>query len=195
MQFFALVSVLFFPTVSVFYFLPGHSHMICDRVVGWNRRRIKSKNLFLPSEIADEFNKTKAVKAEVLRGTDFDFPFRVGWKDWLSKYFRKLPGGFTANYVFEFTRGVLTMRALCSTPDDQAIRVNLLKGNQSYDRTRQVILQDLFGVESIEEASMQRLCLERHSGVELKKSKLCSLARNIFQFQSVIITNTQMFRV
>ena len=34
MQFFALLSIIFFPTVSAFYFLPGHSHMICDRVVG-----------------------------------------------------------------------------------------------------------------------------------------------------------------
>ena len=81
MQFFALVSVLFFPTVSAFFFLPGHSHMICDRVVGWNRRRIKGKNLFLPSELAEEFNKTESVKAEVLKGSDSDFPFRVGWKD------------------------------------------------------------------------------------------------------------------
>lgn len=34
MRFYALLSVLFFPTVSAFFFLPGHSHMICDRVVG-----------------------------------------------------------------------------------------------------------------------------------------------------------------
>ena len=33
MQFYALISVLFFPTVTAFYFIPGHSHMICDRVV------------------------------------------------------------------------------------------------------------------------------------------------------------------
>ena len=75
------------------------------------------------------------------------------------------------------------MRALCSTPDDQAVRVNLLKGNQSYDHTRQVILQDLFGV-----ASMQRLSLERNSGVVLKKG-------NISQFHSGIGTTIQMVRV
>ena len=52
MQFFAIVSILFFPTVSAFYFLADHSLMICDRVVGWIRQKIKGENLFIPCEIA-----------------------------------------------------------------------------------------------------------------------------------------------
>ena len=78
MQFFALLSIIFFPTVSAFYFLPGHSHMICDRVVSWNRRKMRGKNLFLPVSIAEVLNETSSVEAEVLKGTDSDFPFRVG---------------------------------------------------------------------------------------------------------------------
>ena len=78
MKFYALISVLFFPTVTAFYFIPGHSHMICDRVVSWNRRKMRGKNLFLPVSIAEVLNETSSVEAEVLKGTDSDFPFRVG---------------------------------------------------------------------------------------------------------------------
>ena len=80
MQFYALISVLFFPTVTAFYFIPGHSHMICDRVVSWNRKKMKGKNLFTPEMIAEVMNQTKAVEAEVLKGTDYDFHFELAGK-------------------------------------------------------------------------------------------------------------------
>lgn len=180
MQFYALISVLFFPTVSAFFFLPGHSHMICDRVVAWNRRRMKGLNLYLPISIAEKMNLTPSVHAEVLKANDSDFPFRVGWSSFLSKYFRKLPTGYTSSYVFEFSKGVLTMRTLCTTPDELAVRIDLLKSTVDYEQTRKTIIKDLFGCEDLANVTMLQLTLPKNQGVELKKSKLKSLAKKYF---------------
>ena len=94
-------------------------------------------------------NKTPSVQAEVLKGDDSDFPFRVGWESFLSKYFRKLPSGYTSNYVFDFTKGVLTMRPLCTSPDSAIKRVNLLKGAVDYEQLSVAIIKDLFTDESL----------------------------------------------
>ena len=66
--------------------------------------------------------------------------------------------------------------------DDLAVRVNLLTGRRSYDDIRLAIIKDLFGVKNIEDATMLKLNLQRHPGLELKKSKLIRLARKFFLF-------------
>ena len=100
--------------------------------------------------------------------------------DFLSKYFVKVPSGYTANYVFEFTKGVLTMRTLCTTPDASARRINMLRSSIDYETQKIAIIKDLFGVESVDKASMLKLRLEKHEGIELKSTKLKSLAKKYF---------------
>ena len=75
------------------------------------------------------------------------------------------------------------MRALCSTIDEQAVRKNLLRGDKSYEETRDAIIKDLFSVDSLDNATM-RLNLPKHQGVKLKKSKLHSLAKKFFSIPS-----------
>ena len=87
------------------YFLPGHSHMIPDRVVGYCKRAIDGLNLYTPEEIAASCSKVKGVFAEFLKESDTDKPFRVNWGVKLDKYFNKLPGGYTTSYFFEFKKG------------------------------------------------------------------------------------------
>ena len=41
---------------------------------------MKGLNLYLPDTIAEVMNQTRSVEAEVLKGSDPDFPFRVGWE-------------------------------------------------------------------------------------------------------------------
>ena len=180
MRFYALISVLFFPTVTAFYFIPGHSHMICDRVVSWNRKKMKGKNLYTPETIAGVMNLTKSVEAEVLKGTDSDFPFRVGWKSLINRFFRKLPDGYTSNYVFEFSKRIVTMRTLCTTPDKLVQKYDLLKMSGDYRATRLAIIKALFGVETLETVSIIQLTLPKNPDVVLKESKLLSLARKYF---------------
>ena len=45
LQFFCLLGLLFYPKVALVFLIPGHSHMIADRVVVWCRRAIRGKNL------------------------------------------------------------------------------------------------------------------------------------------------------
>ena len=68
-----------------------------------------------------------------------------------------MPSGYTSNYVFEFTKGVVTMRALCTTPDSLSERFDLLRSGADYNQTKKAIIRDLFGVERVIDASMLML--------------------------------------
>ena len=78
MMFGSLLSLLFYETVAFMYFLPGHTHMHPDRVVGWCKQMIRGLNLYSLSQIVNECQKICSVHAEHLQGSDTDFPFRVG---------------------------------------------------------------------------------------------------------------------
>ena len=64
MKFFCLLSILFYKTVALMYFLPGHSHMIPDRVVAHCKHAIKGLNLYTLGEITDQCNRIKDITAE-----------------------------------------------------------------------------------------------------------------------------------
>ena len=76
------------------------------------------------------------------------------------------------------------MRALCSTIDEQAVRKNLLRGDKSYEETRDAIIKNLFSVDSLDNATM-RLNLPKHQVVKLNKSKLDGLAKKLLHSQQV----------
>ena len=78
MMFASLLSLLFYETVVFMYFIPGHTHMHPDRVVGWCKQVIRGLNLYTLTQIVDECQKVASVKAEHLQATDADLPFRVG---------------------------------------------------------------------------------------------------------------------
>ena len=64
MKFFCMLSFLFYDTVALFYFLPGHSHMIPDRIVAHCKLAIKGVNLYSLEQIADRCNRIKNLQAE-----------------------------------------------------------------------------------------------------------------------------------
>ena len=112
-------------------------------------------------------------------------PFRTGWGDFLSKYFKPMPAGFTSNYFFEFEEGWCTFRHLVTTPDDQAVHHKMC---DDITGTRSAILQELFGVLSIQDAKMIQLTLPRHKGRKLKSTKLKSLAKKFFSIPEKFIS-------
>ena len=77
-MFASLLSLLFYETVVFMYFLPGHTHMQPDRVVGWCKKAIRGLNLYTLGQIADESRKVASIQAAHLQVTDPDRPFRVG---------------------------------------------------------------------------------------------------------------------
>lgn len=63
MKFACFLSVFFYETVALLYFLPGHSHMLPDRIVGQCKNSIKGLNLYSLGQLADRFNTVKGIRA------------------------------------------------------------------------------------------------------------------------------------
>ena len=53
MMFDALLSLLFYERVAVFFLLPGHSHMRADQVVSLCKRSLHKKDLFIPEQVCE----------------------------------------------------------------------------------------------------------------------------------------------
>mmetsp|Transcript_11603 Transcript_11603/g.25837 ORF Transcript_11603/g.25837 Transcript_11603/m.25837 type:complete len:367 (-) Transcript_11603:86-1186(-) len=181
MKFNALLSILFYVKVALLFLVPGHSHMLPDRVVAWMKGSIRGKNLYHPQDIAAAANGIKTVHAEFLDHTSHTRPFFINWDSILDKYFHKMPELYTKNYYFEFENGVATYRFLTTTPDTEAIRFNLVKGD--VDVVRRCILRELFGVSevsSLSSSSLQFMKLPRHPGVAMTKKKVESISQKYF---------------
>ena len=118
--------------------------------------------------------KVQGVDAELVQSSDSDLPFRVGWEKILSKYFKRLPAGFTSNYFFEFCDGLVTYRHLITTPDAQAVTFRLVDDPVA---TRKLIINELFRVRLLKSAELVKMRLSPNPGIILKKSKLKSLSK------------------
>ena len=129
LQFDCLMSLSFYKRVMVIYLIPGHSHMLPDRVVAWAKRSLYRKNLYHPDDIVKEINNVKSVSAEFISHTDRRRPCYTGWEGFLGKYLAKLPSGFTSNYVFEFHAGNVTMTNLISDDPSDAVTIPLCQRN------------------------------------------------------------------
>ena len=177
MKFACLMSVLFYETVALMFFLPGHTHMLPDRVFGQCKKSIKGLNLYSIADIKDNFNGVKGINAEWLRKDDSDLPFRVGWGAILNKYFKDLPGGYTKFYFFEFTKGYVTYRHLANTPDSGAISLQLIDLKPG---VKEQLLVELFGKTDVQNLRMIDVTLPKNPGKVLSKAKVKSLAEKYF---------------
>ena len=177
MKFMCMLSICFYEQVALLYFLPGHSHMVPDRVVAHCKNAIKGLNLYSLGQIVEECNRVKGIHSEWLRPDDFDKPFRVDWGTILNKFFKNLPARYTFNYFFEFSKGVVSYRPLANSPDHEVTTVRLLKMTPS---TKAEIMMELFGSVDKSSHTMRRLNLPTHSGNALTKTKLKSLYKKYF---------------
>jgi hypothetical protein len=118
LKFAAFLSLCFYQKMVLLYLIFGHSHMIADIVVAWTKGAIRKRNLFTPGKIVQEVKKVKSVIPTFLDHCDPSAPFFIGWEGIINKCFLNLPSGFTFNYFFEFENGNVSMRHLCSTPDE-----------------------------------------------------------------------------
>lgn len=183
MKFNAMLSLLFYKKVVLLFLIPGHSHMIADRVIAWCRAAIRGFNLYTPQEIVQKCNTVNSVEAKFLDHTDSHRPFYCKWDAILNKYFLNLPIGYISNYLFEFAEGVVTMRHIISTPDDQAVNFQMLRQPENIDIVRRALLQEIFGITSMEQISahtISSLCLPRHQGNQLTAKKIKSLQKKYF---------------
>ena len=177
MKFMCLLSILFYETVALMFFLPGLTHMVADRVVANCKNSIKNLNLFSLGQITAEFNRVRGINAEWLRPDDHELPFRINWESALNKYFKHLPTGYTANFFYEFTKGYCTFRRLANTPNHEAVSIQLAK---PIPELRKQILEDLFLQTDVMKVKMVNLSLPRHPGRPIAMKKLKSLGKKYF---------------
>jgi hypothetical protein len=182
-MFYALLSLLFYDKVVFLFLIPGHSHNQADRVVTWCRNKMCAQNLYTPSAIVSELNAIKSVSSEFLDHQSSRRPFFGDWTSLLKKYFKSMPPNYTGNYFFEINQGIVSMRHLVSTPDNEAVQFPMLFP-ENIESVHQAILFDLFGsgVKSINDVtSVDMVKLPR---VELKEQltnkKLKSLSKKYF---------------
>ncbi|XP_078732831.1 uncharacterized protein LOC144947479 isoform X1 [Lampetra fluviatilis] len=180
-MFFALLSLLFYRKVVLLYLMPGHSHNQADRVVTWCRNSMKGKNFYTPLDIVDTVNLINSIEATFIDHQDAQRPFYTGWESLLKKHFKSMPPRYTSNYFFEVDEGVLSMRHLSSTPDNEVTCVPLIVP-ENIDLVRRSILQDLFGtnVNTIEEGTFESIRLPTAPVSSLSNKKLASLSKKYF---------------
>jgi len=56
MQFFALLSIMFYTKVVLIDLILGHSHNIADRIVMWCHNAMKGKNFYTLMAIVEAIN-------------------------------------------------------------------------------------------------------------------------------------------
>ncbi|KAE9027210.1 hypothetical protein PR001_g12026 [Phytophthora rubi] len=179
-MFYAMLSIVFYKKVLLLFLLPGHSHNSADRVVGWCKRNLKGKNLYDPGEVVAQMNTTPAIKAEFMDHRTGTGPFFVGWKALLSKYFKSMPDGYTANYLYEIDAGVVTTRHLVTTADQDVDTFSII-GNGDAESIRKALLGDLFGSEDdLGMVTMENVQLARQAPLSLTTKKVKSLSLNYF---------------
>ena len=181
MQFFALLSILFYEKVVCIYLIPGHSHNTADRIVAWCRNAMKGKNFFTPMAIVDAVNEVKGVNATLIDHRDPKRPCYSSWENVIRKNFKKLPIRYTFNYFFEFDRGLMSMRPLCSSPDTDAKNYPLISLD-NLSLIRKSVLSDLYGagIVTLEQALTVPLILPIIPPLTLPNKKLVSLGKKYF---------------
>jgi hypothetical protein len=190
-MFYALLSLLFYDNVALLFLILGHSHNQADHVVAWCRNQMRAQNLYTPSTIVSEFNTIKFVSAEFLVHQSSRQPFFGDWTSLLKKYFKSMPLNYTGNYFFEIDQGLVSMRHLVSTPNNEAVQFPMLLP-ENIDSIRQVILFYLFGsgVKSVDDVtSIDMVKLLR---VELKEQltnkRLKSLSKKYFSIPPEVLS-------
>ena len=171
MQFDCFMAMSFYKRVMIIYLIPGHSHMIADRVVAWVKRSLTRKDIFIPCQLLKAVDGVKSVDATFIDHESSSRPCFEQWDTFLGKYLSKMPAGFTSNYVFEFFEGSVTMKHLISDEDD-GVTVPLC---DNHERTGGLMWKDLFGEARLCDVRVSDIRLPRHPIVPVDPKKLKSL--------------------
>jgi hypothetical protein len=166
------LSLSFYKRVLIVYLIPGHSHMIADRVVAWAKRAISGNNLYVPGEITNKMNGVKSIRASHIQHSDPRRPCYTGWKPVLDKYLRDFPPLFTQFYVFEFYDGKVRMQPLTTSSPEESMEHILCANPVAVGKALNSVL---LGSESVDHVTPDKIRLERTPIIPLDASKVKSL--------------------
>lgn len=173
LKFECFLSMSFYERVLLIFLIPGHSHMVADRIVSWVKRSLNVQNLYAPHQIIDRMNTVKGVKASFIDHRESDRPGYTGWAPLLDKHIKTLPTSFTQNYIFEFFEGKVRMQHLITTPFEDASEIILCPNPEL---TSRALKMELFGTDSIDNLNPKQLKLPRHRNEVLADTKIKSLS-------------------
>jgi len=66
MQFFALLSIMFYTKVVLIYLIPWHSHNSADWIIAWCCNAMKGKNFYTPMVIVEAINQVKRINMKFI---------------------------------------------------------------------------------------------------------------------------------
>jgi len=167
------LSMSFYERVLVIYLIPGHSHMLPDRVVSWVKKTLNIRNVYSPEEIIDCMETVRGVAPTFLDHRDPNRAAYTGWAPLLDKYIKNLPALFTKNYIFEFYNGKVRMQYLMDTDISEASEITLCANPESASRALKL---ELFGTSSVGNLDPTALHLPRAEIVALPATKIKSLS-------------------
>ena len=171
LKFEAFLSMTFYELVLIIYLIPGHSHMLPDRVVAWVKKSLKRLNLYSPHDIIKIINTINTVTGRFIDHQSNIRPTYSNWSQFLDKHIINLESGFTGDYVFEFKNGVVRQQHLISsTPKEFVLCKNAVS-------TSKAMKLELFGTVCIDHLNPNELKLPRMIVRTLDNKKVISLQK------------------
>ena len=134
-----------FRKVVLFYFVTGHTKMIADRVVALWRKALKGRNFYFLDDIVAQIATVATLKPEVIKNNEHDKHCRSGWCTVLDKYIKKMPDGYTKNYIFEIEGNTITYRHSAATPIEESKTWTIFDDR---DEVRIKLLNELFSMDN-----------------------------------------------
>ena len=167
-------AMSFYEKVLIIYLIPGHSHMIADRVVAWAKKALSHLNLYSPQDIVERMNAVKGMKANFIDHEVVTRPCYNGWEQLFNRHLKNLPANFTSNYVFEFSNGRLRMQHLVNTPPEDCVSFVMTANPAAAAREMK---QAIFGTQDINNLDPTNLRLPKIAVKLLDGKKVTSLQK------------------
>ena len=112
---------------------------------------------FVPTELVNGINKVKSVESNWVSHTPPNFPCFQDWEKFFLTYLKKLPAGFTGNYVFEFHKAELTTKHLITDSQEEAVTHRLLC--KYYEKKNKDMWVEIFGAVKLKELTINHVNL------------------------------------
>ena len=178
MMYECIMSLILDQKAIINYMISGHSHMKPDLTVAHMKRTMKNKNLYSVEQIIECISTQKSLHPIDMTPRAGFSPFREGWADWMKKYCKKLPSGFTKSFFFEIHNGVIRYKHVCSS-DDDTFQVHVMIRSENLVAVRKAALMDLFGSENPDEMALKNLRLAVQVPKVLTEKKITSLRKKL----------------
>ena len=174
-KFYVLLSLLFFERVCLHFLISGHSHMQCDTCWSWCKSSLRNRNLYDTSELVEQYNTVKGVKAELVPQSAFSNE----WEPFLDSMFpdiARVSGGYTQYSYFEISDGQMEMRLVNGGPVIGQFQYFKPENKEKlkYDILSRIFGENVYSLDDI--SSVKQIHLTVANKITIPKKTLESIA-------------------